>query len=250
MKPFLFLVILFISYSAYNQEIDDISPNRYRFRYKSILYKGSRLQITSQIRTIKNSPKFSGIPEEIQVELNKLFIDAKKQAFPRIYKKKAILFLDALYNYEKFVIMYNGALYEVVEKLKRDMKRIDFKLERQYIKAKTAVDRLKKNDSTNIKEIRYLSEEQQKSLVRLASHRWMKKKFDGYKGINIVENPDDLITEFKKGEASYIFSLYGKKTVSDIKNYLENEIIDFYYNKAILEIDTEKLDLQYINKYN
>jgi len=208
------------------------------------------MEITAQLREIKNGSKFSGIPEEIKTGLDELFIDAKRQAFPKVYRKKAILFLDALYNYEEFVIMYNGALYEVIEKLKRDMKRIDFKLERQYIKSKTAVDRLKKSDSTNTKEINFLSKEQQKSLIRLACHRWMKKKFDTYKGINVVKNPDQLITEFKKSEAAYIFSLFGKKSVDEIKKYLENEIIDFYYKKAIVEIDPEKLDLQYINKYN
>lgn len=250
MKSSLFFVLLFISISAYNQDIEDLSPNRYRFKYKSQVFKGTRLQITEQLQTIKNGPKFSGIPEEIQIGINKLFKDAKSQAFPRVYKRKAIIFLDALYDYEAFVIMYNGALYDVVEKLKRDMKKIDFKLERQFIKAKTAVDRIKKTDSTNIKEIEFLSGERQKSLIRLASHRWMKKKFDTYKGINVVENPDELITEFKKAQAGYVFSIYKKKSVDQIKRYLENEIIDFYYKKAIVEINPEKLDLQYINKYN
>jgi len=250
MKSLLFFVILFIGCIGYTQEIEDLSPNRYRFKYRSQVFKGSRLQITSQLRKIKNSPKFSGIPEEIQTELHKLFIDAKKQAFPKKYKKKAILFLDALYHYEKFVIMYNGALYTVVEKLKRDIRRIDLKLERQYIKSKTAVDRLQKNDPANTKEIDSLGKESQKSLVRLACHRWMKKKFEVYKGINVVENPDALITEFKKAEAAHIFSLFGKKSEPEIIKYLENEIIDFYYKKGIVEIDPEKLELQYVNKYN
>ncbi|MDH7444236.1 hypothetical protein [Aquimarina sp. 2201CG14-23] len=251
MKFLAFLVVFFISQLAYNQYYEDeTSPNKYRFRYKSEVYKGTRLEITAKLRAIKNGPKFSGIPEEIQSGLNKLFKDAKSQALPKRYRKKAIIFLDALYNYEEFVIMYNGALYEVVEKLKRDIKRIDFKLERQFIKSKTALDRIKKTDSTNIQEIQYLTEERQKSLIRLASHRWMKKKFEAYKGIDMVKNPDDLINEFKKAEAGYIFSVFGQKSVDEIKKYLENQIIDFYYKKAIIEIDPEKLDLQYINKYN
>ncbi|MBW1294500.1 hypothetical protein [Aquimarina litoralis] len=250
MRPSLFFIILFISMTAYNQDLEDLSPNRYRFKYKSQVFKGTRLQITEQLRTIKNGPKFSGIPEEIQTGLNELFKEAKSQAFPRVYKKKAIIFLDALYDYEEFVIMYNGALYDVAEKLKRDMKRIDFKLERQFIKAKTSVDKVKKADADNTEEIEYLSGERQKSLIRLACHRWMKEKFDAYKGINVVENPDDLITEFKKTEAGYIFSIFRKKSVDEIKRYLESEIIDFYYQKAILEINTEELNLQYVNKYN
>ncbi|MHA7057988.1 hypothetical protein ACWGOQ_0012260 [Aquimarina sp. M1] len=250
MRSLLFIMLFSLSFIAYNQEIDDISPNKYRFRYKSEVFKGTRLQITAQLRTIKNSPKFSGIPEEIQVGLNKLFKDAKSQPLPRRYRKNAIRFLDALYHYEEFVIMYNGALYEVIEKLKRDMKRIDFKLERQYIKSRTLLDRSKKRDSSNSIQINYLTEERRKSLIRLACHRWMKKKFDSYKGIDMVKNPDQLINEFKRAEAAYIFSLYGKENVDEIKRYLENEIIDFYYNKAIVKIDPEKLELQYINKYN
>ncbi|MFD2565572.1 hypothetical protein [Aquimarina rubra] len=250
MRFLLFIILFSLGYTAYNQEIDDISPNKYRFRYKSEVFKGTRLEITAKLRSIKNSPKFSGIPEEIQIGLNKLFKDAKSQALPRRYRKKAIVFLDALYHYEEFVIMYNGALYEVIEKLKRDMKRIDFKLERQYIKSRTSLDRAKKQDSLNTKQINYLTKERRKSLIRLACHRWMKKKFDSYKGIDMVKNPDQLINEFKRAEAAYIFSLFGKKEVDEIKRYLENEIIDFYYKKAITEINPEKLELQYINKYN
>ncbi len=250
MKFLLFFTVFFISTTSYNQQLDEASPNRYRFKHRSKVFKGSKLEITTQLRTIKNSPKFSGIPEEIQVELNTLFNTAKSHVFPRRYKKKAIRFLNALYRYEEFVIMYNGALYDVIEKLKRDMKRIDFKLEKQFIRSKTALDRSKKKDSTNTEEINYLTQEMQKSQIRLASHRWMKKKFDTYKGINVIENPVRLIEEFKKKEAAYIFSIFEKKEVPEIKNYLENQIIDFYYKKAIAEITPEQLELLHINKYN
>ena len=249
MRALLLSIIFLVNYTAYSQWKYDISPNRYRFKHRSVVFKGSRMQITSQLRSIKNGPKFSGIPEEIQTELNKLFVDAKSQAFPRVYKRKAIRFLNALYKYEEFVILYNGALNDVVEKLKRDIKRIDFKLEKQYVKAKTAVERIEKEDPDNRKEIDSLAGESKKSKTRLVSHRWMKKKFEEYKGINMIENPDHLITEFKKREAAYIFSIYEEKQLSEIRRYLENEIIDFYYKKAIAEIDLNQLELLYINRY-
>ena len=250
MRSLIFFLVFSISCYAYSQQYYDESPNKYRFKYGSKIFKGSKLQITTQLRTIKNSPKFSGIPEEIQIELNKLFKDTKSQVFPRIYRKKAIAFLDALYRYEKFVIMYNGALNDVVEKLKRDIRSIDYKLEKQFIKAQTSLNRVKKEDPTNQKEITHLTEELKKSRIRLLSHRWMKKKFETYKGVNMVENPDELITEFKKKESAYIFSVYEIKSVEEIKRYLENEIIDFYYKKAIIEIDLDKLELLYTKKYN
>jgi len=250
MKFLLFITVFFISTTSYNQRIDEISPNRYRFKHRSKVFKGSKIEITTQLRTIKNSPKFSGIPQEIQVELNRLFNNTKSQVFPKRYRKKAIRFLNALYRYEDFVIMYNSALYDVIEKLKRDMKRIDFKLEKQFIRAKTLVDRAKKKEVVDMKEVKHLADEMQKSLTRLACHRWMKKKFDSYKGINVVQNPVRLIEEFKKQEAAYIFSIFEKKEVSEIKLYLENEIIDFYYKKALKEITPEQLELFHINKYN
>lgn len=247
-KFLVFFVIFSIGYTGYNQQTNEESPNRYRFRYKSETFKGSRLKITARLRTIKNSPKYSGIPKEIQVELNHLFITAKDQALPKKYKKNAILFLDGLYRYEKFVIIYNNSLYEVIEKLKKDMKRIDFKLEREFIKSKTALDRIKKENPTNTTEIDHIENELHKNQVRLASHRWMKKKFDTYKGINVVKQPDHLIKEFKQEAAGYVFLLFREKKIDNIKTYLENEIIAFYYKKSLAEIDPEILDLQYINK--
>ncbi|GAA4106282.1 hypothetical protein GCM10022393_00650 [Aquimarina addita] len=241
-------MIVYLGTIGYAQGRYEESPNTYKFRYKSEAFRGSRLSITAKLRAIKNSPKYSGIPAEIQVELDHLFIAAKDQALPKLYKENAILFLDALYRYEEFVILYNNSLYEVIEKLKRDMKRIDFKLEREFTKSKAVLDRTQKEDPTNTKEINHIEKELYKNQVRLASHRWMKKKFDTYKGINMVEQPDQLIKDFKQQAAAQVFSLFNEEKKYEIKTYLENEIIEFYYNKSLAEIDPEILDLQYINK--
>ncbi len=244
MKLLSIFVVLFINYAVYTQK----NPNRYRFSYQSKVFKGSKGEITTQLRTYKNSTKYIGIPEEIREELNIMFLKTKDQVYPRRYKKNAILFLDAINEYEEFLLLYDAKLYEVVRKLKRDINYIDFKLERQFTKSKVVADRTRKEDPTNIDKIKRLEKEFIENHTILLSHRWMRTKFDDYKTIRAVKNPDELMTEFKKKEAGPVFRLYQEKKIGKIKVYIENQIIDFYYKKAIAEMDPELFTLEYINK--
>ncbi|WP_282089477.1 hypothetical protein [Aquimarina algiphila] len=248
MKLFTFIIVFILIYQSSAQEIEEVNPNTYRFSYKSELYKGTKLQITKKIRTLKNNSWFVNIPEEKQVELNMLFKKVREQPIPRLYKKRAIIFLDALYAYEDFLTIYDNALYAVILHLKRDMRRLDFKFERQFTKAKVALDRANKEDKDNIKEINRLSKEFHDSQIKLMSHRWMKKKIERYRGMDAVKNPDELIAEFKKAEAMNIFTMIEEKKIDKINSYLENQIIDFFYKKSLPEIHLDKLELDYIDK--
>ncbi len=246
---FLTLLSIFLSVGMiYAQGARPDSPNRYRFKYKSEVYKGTRLQITSQLRTLKNDSKFVDIPDEIEQELHSLFISAKKQPIPKNYKKHAIVFLNALYSYEDFAIVYENALYEVVKKVKKDMYVVDFKFERQFTKAKINLDRALNEDVSNIEKFDRLKKELIDSQTKLSSHRWMKGKFEHYKTFDIVKNPDELMRAFKKLEAVHVYRLYNEDKIGKIRSYLENQIIDFYYKKSLPEINPEEFDLQYITK--
>ncbi len=242
-----FSIMFLISYhiTAQNKES---SPNKYRFTYKSELYKGTRLQITAKLRALKNDSKFVDIPDEIEEELYTLFITTKKQPIPKYYKKNAIIFLNALYSYEDFANIYENALYEVVKKVKKDMYVVDFKFERQFTKAKVTLDRALNEDFSNIEKFDQLKKDLIDSQTKLSCHRWMKKKFEKYRNIDIVKNPDELMKAFKKAEAIHVYRLYIKDNIHQIASYLENQIIDFYYKKSLPEINSEILDLQYITK--
>ncbi|MEW7291380.1 hypothetical protein [Aquimarina sp. 2304DJ70-9] len=242
------LSTLMLVYQGNAQYDENDSPNRYRFKYRSEVYKGSKLQINTQLRTLKTSSKFLGIPEEIQEELNTLFIATKKQAIPKYYKKHAVLFLDAIYNYEDFASVYENALHEAVRKVKKDIHVVDFKFERQFTKAKVALDRALKEDFSDLEKFDQLKKELQDSQTKLLCHRWMKNKFEKYKGIDIVKTPDELMMAFKKSEAIPVYTLYNENHIEKIIPYLENRIIDFYYKKSLPEINPEILDLQYITK--
>ncbi|WP_210197326.1 hypothetical protein [Aquimarina sp. U1-2] len=241
------MLMFLISLLSTAQYVEN-SRNTYRFKYRSELYKGTRLQITSKLEALKNDSKFIDIPIEIVNELNSLFIKTKKQPIPKHYKKHAIKFLDALYNYEDFANAYESSLYAVVKKVKKDMYVVDFKFEREFTKAKVRLDRKLNENPTNIEEFDTAKKELIDSQTKLLCHRWMKGKFEKYKGIDIVKNPDSLMKTFKKTEALPVYKLYNADQIEKIEHYLENQIIDFYYKKSLPEIDPDVLDLQYITK--
>ncbi|WP_160114629.1 hypothetical protein [Aquimarina sp. AU474] len=245
---FIAFYFMLLTPAIINAQNPDDSPNKYRFKYRSEVYKGTRMQITGQLRTLKNESKFVDIPDEIEQELHSLFISAKKQPIPKYYKKRAIVFLDALYSYEDFADVYENALYEVVKKVKKDMYVVDFKFERQFTKSKVKLDRAKKEEVISIEKFDLLKKDLIDNQTKLSSHRWMKGKFEKYKSFDIVKNPDDFMKAFKKSEAVYVYRLYNEKRIDKIEPYLENQIIDFYYKKSLPEINPEILDLQYITK--
>ncbi|MDY8137630.1 hypothetical protein [Aquimarina sp. 2201CG5-10] len=246
MKPLVFLLVL-LSCLCHAQE-EESSPNTYRFRYKSEVYKGTRMHITDQLRTLKNNSWFINIPEEKQIVLTSLFKKVKNQPIPRLYKKNAIIFLDALYSYEDFLHIYDQILYEVMISLKKDMRRLDLKFEKEFIKAKIILDRVKKEELDDQKEINRLSVELRNKQIKLLSHRWMKKKFEKYRGIDAVKKPDELVKEFKKREATNVFRMIEENNIPKINPYLENQIIEFFNKKSLPEIHPDKLELDYIDK--
>ncbi|WP_159025580.1 hypothetical protein [Aquimarina sp. Aq78] len=244
MKFLAFISVFLIMYHVNAQE----NPNTYRFSYKSELYKGTRFEITTKLRALKNNSWFTNIPEEKQVELAGLFKRVKDQPIPRLYRKDAIVFLDALYAYEEFLTIYDNALYEVIQDLKHDMRRLDFKFERQFTKAKIQLNRTQKEAKNNIERIDLLRKDVHDSHIKLVSHRWMKKKMEKYNGMDAVKKPDKLIKEFKKAEAMNVFTMIEEKKMEKINSYLVDQIIDFFYKKSLPEIDLDKLELDYIDK--
>ncbi|WP_103069817.1 TonB-dependent receptor [Aquimarina sediminis] len=220
-----------------------------QFRYRSVTYSGTIPQVTEQLANVKNSSRFSNIPSEKQKELHFLFAVVEKQSKTGLYKEKAIAFLTALYSYEDFLKAYDAILHDVIKSLKDDMQYIDFKLERSFVKTKIELDELKKESPNNVNEIEDLKKELDNRQKKLVGHRWMKKKFDRYTSIEAVIKPDMLVLEFKKNEAKNAYRLYEEETeVKKIKSYLESQIIDFYYQKSLNEVNPDSFELRYIDK--
>ncbi len=235
------------------EDVDNIG--NLQFRYKSTVYSGTIPEITEQLTNVKNSSRFQNIPAEKQGEISFLFAELQKQTKSEAYKEKALEFLKSLYSHEDFLKAYDNILYEVILSLKEDMRFIDFKLERSYVKTKIELDELKKDAINNAAEIEKTTKELDNRQKKLVAHRWMKKKFATYKTIDAIKKPDDFIASFKELEAQNSFRIFEqekedveKENVKKINLYLESQIIDFYYRKSLEEVNPEKFELRYIDK--
>ncbi len=223
------------------------------------MYSGTIPEITEQLQNVRNSSRFQSIPKKKQGDLNLLFADLKKETKSEAYKEKALTFLESLYSHEDFLKVYDDILNEVIQSLREDMRFIDFKLERSYVKTKIKLNELKKESPENASEIQKIEKELENRQKKLVAHRWMKKKFDKYQTIDAVKNPDEFVSAFKKVEADKAFEFYenedgkdenkeGEKNVKKINLYLEAQIIDFYYRKSLKEVNPDKFELRYIDK--
>ena len=230
-----------------------------KFTYREVLYNGTLDRVTQQLDSLRKAPKFSNIPYGKQDELVILFETVKEQNKSDSFKEKALIFLEELYTYGDFLKVYGEYVLSVVDKVKDDMLDVDFIFERQFVALKGELDDhpLAKMDRNNLSESNkellsdYLQIEEnvEKSLERLASHRWMVSKFNTYNGMETIEHPDELLNQFIKKEKNNVFKLYDdNQDIKKIKLYLETQIIDFYYKKSLSEIDPNNFELRYLQK--
>ncbi|GAA3509185.1 hypothetical protein GCM10022393_21770 [Aquimarina addita] len=222
-----------------------------QFRHRSATYSGTIPEITDQLRNVKNSSRFQNIPVASQKDINFLFEELQKQTKQEPYKELALAFLDGLYSYEDFLNAYDTSIYEVIQRIKSDMQRVDFTLEKSFVKTKIALDKQRKEPISPAisKKINELEKELNDRQKKLVGHRWMKKKFETYSNIEAVKNPDTWIAQFKKTESKKTFDLYEEeKDLEKINLYLETQIIHFYYNRSLEEVNPDTFELKYIDK--
>ena len=248
MKKLIVLLFIINTPLLFAQQRDEMGSMIYSFRYQKVTYEGNRVEITDQLRSLKNQSKFVYIPLEYKVYVNKQFKKLSEQAIPRYFKKEAILFLDALYKYEEFLDLYQSSMHNVVQELRKDMQRLDFQFEREYTKAKALHQRATNEISDNTERIELLKEEVTNTKTKLACHRWMKNKFEHYTTINSILEPDVLISEFMNYKSGASYELFLQNKTHQLISFLQSKIIEFYHNKALLEIDHEIIELNYIDK--
>ena len=248
LKYFISLLFIISTFFSFAQQRDEMGSMIYSFRYQKVTYEGNRVEITDQLRSLKNQSKFVYIPLEYKVYVNKQFKKLSEQAIPRYFKKEAIVFLDELYKYEEFLDIYQSSTHMVVQELRKDMRRLDFKFEKEYTKAKTLYDRAINEISDNTERIDLLKDEVTNTKTKLACHRWMKSKFEHYTTLNSILNPDPLIAEFLKEASGASYDLFKQNKVEKLSGYLQTYIIEFYHLKALSEIDIDSIELNYIDK--
>ncbi|MCF8716173.1 hypothetical protein JM658_15185 [Joostella atrarenae] len=230
-----------------------------RFRYRDVTYDGTLTEVTEQISNVKNSDQFANIPISQSGNLNVLFATIQEQEEASPYKEHAINFLEELYGYGDFLQIYDQLLFNVINQLKRDMRRIDYQLEKRFVGLKVELDEhpLKGKDLANLsaseKEMLEDYQLQEKELVarqqKMVGHRWMEVALYSYNSMNDVVYPDELLNEFKQKTSNKSYEIFAESNdLEKIKVYLELQMIDFYYKKSLEAVNPDAFKLRYIDK--
>ena len=234
-----------------------ISENTLSFRYRNVTYSGTMPELNRQLSNVFHSSQFADIPQFKKNELTILLALVKEQNQEQAYKENAITFLKELYSFQDFLTTYNDALYAVIQKIKFDMRKIDLTLENSFVETKVKVDEHplnKKDGEIEASEeekstFKALLEERQERLQKLVGHRWMQRIFTEFNSIDIVQEPDGYLKDYKRQASIRSFEIYDQsQDVDELKDYLENGIIDFYYKKSLGLVNPDDFELRYINK--
>jgi hypothetical protein len=240
-----------------NENNYDPSQNTLSFRYRNVTYSGTIPELNRQLSDVYQSSQFADIPQFKKNELTILLALAKEQKQEQAYKDNAIAFLKELYSFEDFLTTYNDALYAVIQKIKFDMRKIDGTLENSFVETKVKVDEhpLNKKDrkigATEEEKSTFdaLLLEREERLQKLVGHRWMQRIFIEFNAIDVVQEPDGYLKDYKRQAAVRSFEIYDQSQDADeLKDYLENGIIDFYYKKSLGLVSPDNFELRYINK--
>ena len=228
------------------------------FKYKNVVYSGTMPEINEQLTTVSNSSQFNNIPSFKKDQLSILLATVKEQTKEDKYKENAIVYLDALYDYGDFTQLFNNALFEVVFKIKRDMRKIDNVLEKMFVEAKLKVDEHPLNPKKQVsleinkedhKEYNQLVAEEKDRLEKLVGHRWMEEKFTIFRDREQIENANGLLEVFKNKMQPKAYQKFENVTeIEALERYLEEAIIDFYYKESLKLVNPETFELKYINK--
>ena len=236
---------------------DKTRENTLSFRYRNVSYSGTIPELNRQLTNVFQSSQFDAIPQFKRNDLTLLLATVKEQRKEMLYKENALVFLKELYSYGDFLSTYNETLFWVIQKIKRDMRKIDLVLENSFVDAKVKVDKhpLHQKEGTveatekEWTEYKQLVAEQEERLQKLVGHRWMESTFEHLKTIDVIENPAGYLREFKKAMFGSSFELFDQTgDVEQLADYLENEIIDFYYKKSLGIVNPDNFELRYINK--
>ena len=241
---------------------DRESRNRERtlsFRYRDVTYSGTISDLNAQLTNVYESSQFVDIPQFKKDDLNILLATVKEQKREDNYKESALIFLEELYSFGDFEGIYNDALHNVITRIKRDMRKIDMALERLFVIKKLEADEhpltgkqtteYTAADQKRLQAYQNLLEERKSRLEKLVGHRWMEKQFATFTSKQAIENPVSFLKEFKEIMKIKAYQRYEKsKDVNALEDFLEVEIIDFYYKKSLGVVNPELFELKYINK--
>ncbi|MFY7670843.1 hypothetical protein ACOSP6_07110 [Tenacibaculum sp. MEBiC06402] len=230
-----------------------------KFVYKDSLYTGSIYEVDNKIKTLIKSDLFNHLPKAVLYELQKERIEIASERKNRVYKVKAIELLKKVYESNEAKTQYNKLLFESMNTLLEDVNRIDFSVEKAFIKNRKEIIKSplwnlpeeQNKDFSKETRVRYRRKLNvyKKSLKKLLVHRWVLEELEKYNKIDAVNKGSDLLREFENSLGFEAYKMLKMKEKNQkIKLYLQHSIIKFLTNKSENYIDENQYELRYINQ--
>jgi hypothetical protein len=239
---------------------DKASPEQLlSFRYREVTYRGTKPLIYSQLNSVFGSSKFESIPQDGKIELQQELGGIKEIDDNAEFKEASLGFLEKLYGYIDFKDVFNEGIYVTVNKIKRDMRKIDLRLERAFVSTTQKLkehrlygaDEFTKSNAAlaERKAFSELESERQNRMQKLVGHRWMEEQFSSLVSRKDITSGKGYLEEFKRIHFKRTMETYkSENNIDDLKKKLEIDLIDFYFKKSVQVEDADSFELKYIDK--
>lgn len=199
--------------------------NIIRITYKKYHFVGTPEEITQEIKTIIPQEGKNKMAKQKIADLELLMkaIENVESKPKKEYKERAIIYLEALYEYEEFLKKYDQWIYAAYLKLIDEAEQIDSDLYNEYIALVAQVNTFKKKE--DIEELISVKRKYEAHKVMLNSIiKWNLKMED-------VKNPKGELKKLKETYLSKVYVMFkNNKPELSIINYIEIRLADLYHN--------------------
>jgi hypothetical protein len=236
------------------KEEKQLGDNILKINFKDYKLEGTREQITKQLQDLQLHPL--SIAEATQLE--HLLTLATLTPDEASFKDKVIDYLEEYQAAADVVKKYNELIVQAVQKIAQEISSKDESFEKAYTTAISRVNSHKlhgKNASEITDKISYnsylkLVERSDKAKLKLQAHRFMQTEFSKLSKADSKElEQNENLLQYNKKEIEDVYKMISdKKPDADIIAQLEQNIIPFYHELAVVNNLDKEVELKYIQK--
>ncbi|MBW1656231.1 hypothetical protein [Flavobacterium quisquiliarum] len=232
---------------------EETPETKLKISSNDVVLEGTKSEIINKLEQLQNALR--PLPETELQKLDKRLDVARMTLEDKEFKEKVLDYLGDYNTNKKMVSQYNNALYDIVQKLNREIAAKDQHIEQVYTAAigRVNTDKMHGLNSEEAKDKatndRYqkLVERSKTAEKQLINHRWMMKEFALLAKLpqNELQNNESMAA-FSKQEVNNFFELNkDKKEDKEISRQLEEKIIPFYHQLAIEKAVNDSIELKY-----
>lgn len=232
---------------------EETPETRLKISSNDVVLEGTKSEIVNKLEQLQNALR--PLPETELQKLDKRLDVARMTLEDKEFKEKVLDYLDEYNTNKEMVSQYNNALYDIVQKLNREIAAKDQHIEQVYTAAigRVNTDKMHGVNSDEAKD-KVAKERYQKLVERskiaekqLINHRWMMKEFALLSKLPQSElQNNESMAAFSKQEVNNFFELNkDKKEDKEISRQLEEKIIPFYHQLAVQKAVNDSIELKY-----